>query len=1073
MNVKLYIAGTLVDLDKDNLILWNYTQEDLTNPSVVKNSYSQQVTLPGTPTNNALFGDIYRLDRRQTYGSESGCSFNPSKRTSFEIRNDKDEVLESGYIKLDTITKKGNTQEYAVTLYGGLGSFFYALSYDEDGNKRTLADIKYLKTSNKDTELDFTINADFVKACWSRMDGTDIDVPMQVADVINFAPCYNGIPDNFDANKGLINPADCGLQSSVVVDGTTYTTKSGYGYTLVELPEEVTEWAAKDLRSYLQRPVLSIHAFLNALGNPDNCGGYAFDCKDLLNSDFDYSHLWMTLPMLPSLPTYRQESHPLNITTSAALRSGDNFVPITLGSTLPSNTSVEVNYNCKLSIYSAAAEGLSTPGFYRYQHTPSSRGDYYYEDISGMFVQLVAYDASGNAITASKVVCIGDNLGSYNILGTPLGMAKDAKTRAEKLGFTPHFTDLEELWGEYISVHKISRRDESNYYDIPAELSFSLSAYDIASLRLYVSPYHWYKYVDDGFFPWQRDEESASELGTDGQKIATTTGISGYSSYAGGAGSTANTASYTTTDTLRSGAKVTKSMLLTTDYTPADLLLSLTKMFGLSYIYDKASKSVRVTHRNAFYEDETIDIESRIDRSKNITITPLVFSNKWLEMSQESSEGAYEDTYADLYGVEFGIQRIDTGYDFNAESKAIMNSLVVKNGVTSLEYGRYYNYVTEGGQFRPSPFLTAGCKQTLWSTAGATTELDVAVPANPTIEYFGEEDAALPGYDYPMDRKLQLHDADGKGVDGDNILVFLNSWGNYPYFKVTDDSATMNNLNDGVPCWILTAGDAYPNQLRIPIFSRYRDGDGWMIESALDFGRVRELNAPNLRYSEYQPVTIYEKSWKKYLADRYDVDTRVVTCYVDFRGIRVGQELLRKFYHFDNALWVLNKLSNYSLTSIAPVQCEFIKVQDKSNYTEGQSLGFIEPYDSCYEVLESEMNGSVLAYTERRASITINGTGAQSRDDEGFGYVKIKALRDCTINIYADCEASYDWGYLCARRILTTLDDVKAYADIKASGEGVLSDTYSLSAGDEVYIGMTKDRSSSAGLDKVTFYFTE
>lgn len=105
MELKLYIAGTQVDLNSDNLILWNYTQEDLTNPAIVKNSYSQQITLPGTPTNNTLFGDIYRLDRSQLItGSEGGVAFNPSKRTSFEIRNDKDEVLESGYMKLDKVS---------------------------------------------------------------------------------------------------------------------------------------------------------------------------------------------------------------------------------------------------------------------------------------------------------------------------------------------------------------------------------------------------------------------------------------------------------------------------------------------------------------------------------------------------------------------------------------------------------------------------------------------------------------------------------------------------------------------------------------------------------------------------------------------------------------------------------------------------------------------------------------------------------------------------------------------------------------------------------------------------------
>lgn len=926
MKVYLYIAGTLVDLKDDGLILMNYTMEDLANPTIVKNSYSQEVTLPGTPTNNALFGGIYQLDRRQIFDAEyTGVNFDPSRRTPFEIRNDKSEILESGYIKLDRISRNDQNIEYSITLYGGLGSFFYTLSYDANGNKRTLADIDFLGIGDKDGELDFTINASFVRSCWQRWDGEWPEYPEEIYDVINFAPCYNGIPENFDANKGLIAPSACGLTSSVTIDGTTYTTKSGY--TLVNLPEDVTEWAAKDLRSYLQRPVLSIDAFLYALTNPDNCGGYTFDCSEMRDTYNAFSRLWMTLPLLPSLPTYRRQTNTITLTPSTNLRSGDNYIPVTIGSTIPANSKVGVKFSTKLALYSPQA-GTSL-SLYRYLHTQEGLAtNHYYEDISGLFVQLVAYDSKSNAVGASKVVCIGDDRGQYNLRGTTLGMKKDTKKRAEILGFTPHYTDLEDVYGEYIGLNRANRRSSTNYYDIDKEISFEVEAYDIASLRLYVTPYWWYKYVTEYFIGGNTIK--FKKLGADAQMAAGEE----YTYYAAVAGTRTNTATYTTTDTLRSGARITKAMLLSTDYTPADLLLSLTKMLGLYYTFDRATNTIAVHTRNNLYQNSIIDLNDRIDRGKEITITPLTFDTKWLTMEQESAGGAFADSYESLYGISFGLQRIDTGYDFNVEAKALMSSLVFKNGVTSLEYGRYYNYVTQDGVFRPSPFLTAGCKHTLWSAGGLTTELDVPVPPSPVIDYYGEEDAALPGYDYPFDRKLQLHDAEGKPIDGDGILVFLNSYGNYPYYKVTDDTTTMNNLNNGVPCWWLYAGSS--SALRIPIFSRYRDGDGLMIDTALDFGRPKELNCPNLSYSTYGGVTIYERMWQAYLRDRYDADTRVVTCYVDMQGMQVSEELLRKFYTFDNSIWVLNKIINYSVTTIAPVQCEFIKVNDMANYLTGQ-----------------------------------------------------------------------------------------------------------------------------------------
>ena len=96
----------------------------------------------------------------------------------------------------------------------------------------------------------------------------------------------------------------------------------------------------------------------------------------------------------------------------------------------------------------------------------------------------------------------------------------------------------------------------------------------------------------------------------------------------------------------------------------------------------------------------------------------------------------------------------------------------------------------------------------------------------------------------------------------------------------------------------------------------------------------RQLDIPGIYYRE--GVTIYERGWKDYITDRYDVDTQVMRCRVDFRGMMVDHQLLRKFYYYDGSLWVLNKITNHSLTTYDPVECEFVRVQDKNNYLNGQ-----------------------------------------------------------------------------------------------------------------------------------------
>ena len=72
------------------------------------------------------------------------------------------------------------------------------------------------------------------------------------------------------------------------------------------------------------------------------------------------------------------------------------------------------------------------------------------------------------------------------------------------------------------------------------------------------------------------------------------------------------------------------------------------------------------------------------------------------------------------------------------------------------------------------------------------------------------------------------------------------------------------------------------------------------------------------------------------LRDLLDKDTKVMTCRVNLEGLQVGPQLLRRFFWYDNSLWVLNKITNYSLTTYDPAECEFVQVRNIENYTNGQ-----------------------------------------------------------------------------------------------------------------------------------------
>lgn len=899
--ISLYIGDRLVDLDDQSFILFNYTMDDLSNPTIVKNSFSQQITLKGTPTNNRVFGGSFKADRKVgNYGGQAGTDFNPSQKTPFTIYNELGEILESGYVKLDSIDRKGADIQYKVTLYGGLGSFFYALSYDESGNKRTLADLDYLGNGDP-TELDFTIDKANLERAWEDLQdlyyGAE-PTPTGKWTIINFAPAYNGYPDNFSADKGLLSLPGAGLPASV--DG--YSPKSGYG--LVNLANPQDEWAVKDIRTYLQRPVLSMRAFLDAICNPANNGGYSVDISDINHEGlFPYYDLWLTLPTIPSLGSIKQIGQGLSVTMSSSASTGNEIGRFDINGTIPYGAMVNASLKCKLRMnMPSGADSYNTLSLVGNNNSGLAR-------FSVIFLQMVAFSSDDTMVGGSGVKVL-----------TPISRSNPASA----CGFTPAFpTDnFESITPS--SINKVS----SGVFEFADELSFQVDAQNAAYYKLMAYVYEGTGALQRGVWHYNYQGDGSSSRATLYASF-TTYFLANSALIVAGSG---NSVTKTDSSELRSGARVTKGMLLSTSATPAEYLLSLCKMFGLYFVMDNATKEITILKRNDLYQDETIDLTERVDLSKGITIQPLVFDSKWYDFMLEGVGGAFYDEYLNIEGIPYGMQRVNTGFDFNAEAVNLMDTSVFKNAVTILSRSRYWNIIISGSAFIPSPFLDNGNTITRWNASDETQDTPISCPpSTASVTYYN---AQYNGYDIQDQCKVQFADADGKMVDGKDVLLFLNGFRTYEKFKITDDLPVMAVVNDGKPCWILDEGE----DVDLPIFSRY--GYEWsfltqVMTHSLDFGVPRQLDIPGIVYDP--ETTIYQSAWRAYLSDRYDVNTKVMTCRVDFSGIRVSQDLLRKFYWYENSLWVLNKITNYSLTTFDPVECEFVQVQDKDNYLNGQS----------------------------------------------------------------------------------------------------------------------------------------
>lgn len=367
---------------------------------------------------------------------------------------------------------------------------------------------------------------------------------------------------------------------------------------------------------------------------------------------------------------------------------------------------------------------------------------------------------------------------------------------------------------------------------------------------------------------------------------------------------------------------------------PADLIITIAKTFGMVFLSDV--DGVTMMTRNEFFRDgEDIDLSRRIDIS-DINVTPMTFNAKWYTWQNEV-DGAFAKEYLENWNRTYGEHRVNTNYEFNTDTKVLTESLKTKGAVQSLGWSNMYQFVSGSMPPFPASFFEKvsfiGYNQA--GTESEDNEVRPYLPYDSSRVFYNE---TFPLYD--VFDKPQMHDKDRKPVDGAGVLLYYVGRKDVPVitpgmpndklrWHLTDDDQDMFNLlNDGNPCWDmrLSSGQRLYN---LPQFSRWDIVNG----NNLDFGIPSEVSVPSVT----PPAgTIYERHWKNYIEDRYDLDSTIIRCKVNLGGFNVGQNLLRNFYWFDNTWWVLNKIVNHSLTTYDQTECEFVRVQDKNNYKNGQ-----------------------------------------------------------------------------------------------------------------------------------------
>lgn len=918
--IRLYIGDQEVEFNNPPEILYTYQQDELNNPTVVKNSFSKTVTVEGTPNNNRLFGHYWNVERQSIGGGEnSGIYFNPSKKAPFTLYNGS-EIYEQGYIKLDEVRQEGGSYQYDITLYGGLGDFFYNLSTDDEGNQLKLSALNFGRN------LGFTINMDTVKEAWDALeDGT-----AGKWQIINFMPAYNGYAEDFDNDKIIINTSGTSLTKSL----NGYTTNNGF--VLGTLPEEMTEWEVRDLRSYLQRPVIRMKDIINACCDPDNNGGYQVELDpDFFNEDNPYwEDTWMTLPMIRSLEYSTGEQILEDVELIPDAVTGDtngmmyqDLIP-SLGEfsqSIPSS----IRVTARISLNPLSVLGLCP--YTSYAWFWNRNGDSYHSGwfcMGSLFVQMIALNGD-NVVGASQ---------AYNLTSPVRHNGKLYYGHNGRYGGGRQFTPYMD---KGIS-NRLGYFREGDGYFVNESGTLQSFAFNISSLNSNVTNlklvFYWGASQDklkhfpaDSLFGWTLTSGWVNNAYRNTER--------GLLSEYGSLVLSQNIKAAIGSSMGRTGTEVSQNLLLDTENSPCDYLLSYCKMFGLYFSKDLYENKIYIQTRKTFYDrDRVTDLTPLVDEGSTINITPLSFDTKWVEFSQEKDDTQFSTNYTTAKGVDYGCKTLNTGYEFNSDKRQLLEDNVLKSGIEGLEQSKYYTQYNSDGALRP--WWNWGLKYNLYS-GGNTTEVSVSTSAAGEI-YGINPDEGMMYYDATS--KMQFHDSDNKGTDGNNCLVFFRGMQNVTrnrpyqtYYWLTDDTYYQTMLNEGTPCWLFTT-QAFAGNTRIayrisniPSFGRYMHPVGsTKVSRSLDFGTAQELFIPNMSITDES--NIYHFYWEDYLNDLYDVNTRLLTCYVKIQG-NPNPDWLRGFFWFRNGIWRVNTISDYNPSSYGLTKVEFVKVQDIDAYT--------------------------------------------------------------------------------------------------------------------------------------------
>lgn len=875
--IRLIIENNELELNETVQVAITKQFEDLSNPTTIINDWSKTVSIPFTVKNNNIFGHIYNIDKLTvaSNGTQSltGIYFNPYKKLNMRLQWG-DNVLMVGYAKMNEVKQNNGKGTYELTLFGELGKLFQEMkkiTFDT-----TTDDTNYLIDGSKYVEE--YINKDLVAASWKSEGQTQSNLQKKwiysikpqtgevvkqpnpsyrVTDIIGFAP-NNSFSNDFEYNS-FQNTND-GSTTFTDLYGDSFKQATGVELDTVIpnglIPREVGEY-----RSYQQLPFIYWNKLFQIFqAKSEEITGYKFELDESwfnTSNPYWYNLVYMlygfsnrTKEEIRKKNNYQAIVNGLSwgktptseIKTEAIQIRNDysnESYPILIqeGSNISTKIRMSNDYNVLLN--NQIVFRMQIPALYK----SSTRYNIHLNPNNAFEFSIICIDKNGNAVKKRKYLLCDENYsGSTDDYFRVLRMSggdRDAK----------HLNGSYDVYDLYVDINQVLNLKDFGEY---ASLSYSGKWLN--------TNYPFKDTNNDDYIPTQTTYSQTFTIDTS------------YLLYV-----------EVVINPRRTDAYFTLNTLWNNEYNIFTEILKYCKMYRIGISVDVFSKKIIFKPFTKYFTEYTVsDLTDKIDKSKDYTIKPITFENKYVLFNYEDSNTKLNEEYKNNNGINYGEYRLRTEYNFNTSTLNLFDK--VKGGIVNTDY-----YLTRINLFE-----------------------------NKTITY------SLPPEIY-----VYCQDKDRKFTDVFGQFYFFCGLSNFstekllymPRVFISDDTDTQTAKNT----FFYSVSF---NELNCTSYPK--------LDILLD-NNLCLFNIPSTNYTYLNNYSnknsIYTNFWEKYLNERYNVQNKLITCYVTLKPTEFNQFKWNQFVKIGNQLCIVNKIYDYDATANVPTKVDLITIQNIDGYT--------------------------------------------------------------------------------------------------------------------------------------------